>query len=102
MSPNSQKKRKEFTQRDRVKLQKRLQKYAHTEVVLDDEQHEELSQLVNAIDEKGDTVLEELLSDAESHGVKEAVTEIWQMDKRRTKEIFDSDQTDNCELQESS
>ena len=93
MSPDSQKKRKELTQRDRAKRQKRLQKYAHTEVVLDDEQHEELSQLVNAIDERGSTELEELFSD----GVKEAVSEIWQMDKRKMKESFDFDQANNSE-----
>ena len=52
MSPASQKKRKENVQQDRSRNLKLLQKYSHTEVTLDDDQHEELSALVNAIDEE--------------------------------------------------
>ena len=97
MSPSSQKKRKEYTQRDRAKHKKLLRKYLHTEVTLDDEQHEELSQLVNAIDENGSADLDELLQDADSYGMKDAVSEIWQMDKGRMKEIFDAKIFDaNC------
>ena len=96
MSPSSQKKRKEYTQRDRAKHKKLLRKYSHTEVTLDDEQHEELSQLVNAIDENGSADLDELLQDADSYGMKDAVSEIWQMDKGRMKEIFDAEQCKNC------
>lgn len=51
MSPRSQKKRKDFTQRQRARDKKKLQKYAHTELTLDDEQHDELSQIVEAIDD---------------------------------------------------
>ena len=97
MSPSSQKKRKENTQRDRSKL---LQKYAHTEVSLDDEQHEEISRLVNAIDEQEGGDLSNFLSDAETPEVKEAVNEIWQMDRRKMKEAFTRDQGENSELRD--
>lgn len=72
MSPASQKKRKENAQRERNKNLRLLQKYSHTELTLHDDQHEELTKLVNAIDERQDANLNQFLSDADSHGVKDA------------------------------
>lgn len=97
MSPSSQKKRKEYTQRERAKDRSRLQKYSHTELTLDDEQHDELSKLMDAIEEKGGKEIEELMQDADSHGVGDSVREIWQMDKQRVKDEFNRDQQKNCE-----
>ncbi len=94
MSPSSQKKREKNAQRNRSKI---LQKYSHTELSLDDEQHEELSRLVNAIDEQEGDDLNQLLSDVGTHGVRDAVNEIWQMDKRKMKDAFAKDQSENCE-----
>lgn len=97
MSPSSQKKRKENTQRERAKDRSRLQKYSHTELTLDDEQHDELSKLIDAIEEKGRKEVEEIMQDADSHGVGESVREIWQMDKQRMMDEFNHDQQKNCE-----
>ena len=97
MSPSSQKKRKENTQRERAKDRSRLQKYSHTELTLDDEQHDELSKLIDAIDENGGKEIEEIMQDADSHGVGDCVREIWQMDKQRVKDEFNRDQQKNCE-----
>lgn len=95
VSPSSQKKRKENTQRERAKDRKLLQKYSHTELTLDDEQQDDLSKLVDAIGEKGSEKVRSILLDADSHGVGEAVREIWQMDKMRMKDEFDEDQKKN-------
>ena len=98
MSPASQKKRKENVQQDRSRNTKLLQKYSHTEVTLDDDQHEELSALVNAIDEQEDGNLQQFLSEAASHGVKDSVEEIWKMDRRKMAESFNKDQRENRKL----
>ena len=95
MSPSSQKKRKEYTQRERSNNQK---KYYDTELTLDDEQNDELSRLMDAIEEKGSKEVEDIMQDADSHGVGDFVREIWQMDKQRMKDEFNDDQKKNCKL----
>ena len=97
MAPSSKKKRKGNTLRERAKDRIRLQKYSHAELTLDDEQHDELSQLVDAIEEKGGQEIEEIMQDADNHGVGNSVREIWDMDKQRMKDEFDQDQKKNCE-----
>ena len=97
MSPSSQKKRKENAQREQAKDRSRLQKYLHTELTLDDDQHDELSKLMDTIEEKGGKEIEEVMQDAESHGVGDSVCEIWQMDMQRVKDIFNNDQQRNSE-----
>ena len=88
MSPSSQKRRKENTQRERAKDRLQLQKFSHTELTLDDEQHDELSQLMDAIEDKGGKEVEEVLQDADMHGVGDSLREIWEMDKQRMKTII--------------
>ena len=95
MSPSSQKKRKEYTQRERSNNQK---KYYDTELTLDDEQSDELSRLMDAIEEKGSKEVKDIMQDADSHGVGDFVREIWQMDKQRMKDEFNDDQKKNCKL----
>ena len=97
MSPSSQKKRKENAQRERAKDRSRLQKYSHTELTLDDDQHDELSKLMDTIEEKGGKEIEEVMQDAKSHGVGDSVREIWQMDMQRVKDKFNNDQQKNSE-----
>ena len=97
MSPTSQKKRKENTQQERTQQIVKLQKYAHTELTLDDEQNDELTKLIATIEERGDEEVEKILKEADSSGAGEAVREIWQMDKMRMKKEFSDDQEKNCE-----
>ena len=96
MSPTSQCKRKENSQRERDKHRAQLQKYSHMEVTLDDKQHEELSKLMEAIEEHGEKDVETILQDADSHGVGSTIREIWDLDKQRMKEEFNHDQKTNC------
>lgn len=97
MSPTSQKKRKENTQQERAQHLIRLQKYSHTELTLEDDQHDELSKLMVTIKERGTEEVEEILKEADNNGVGDAVREIWQMDKMRMKKEFNDDQGKNCE-----
>ena len=97
MSPASQKKRKENTQQERAKHLIQLQKYSHTELTLDDDQHDELCKLIATIEERGTEEIEEILKEADNNGAGDAVREIWQMDKMRMKKEFDDDQEKNCE-----
>ena len=50
--------------------------------------------------QKGGKEVEEIMQDADSHGVGESVREIWQMDKQRMKDEFNHDQQKNCEQQD--
>lgn len=93
----AEKKRKENTQQERAQHLIRLQKYSHTELTLDDDQHDELSKLVATIEERGTEEVEEILKEADNNGVGDAVREIWQMDKMRMKKEFNDDQGKNCE-----
>ena len=97
MSPTSQKKRKQNTQQERAKHLIQLQKYSHTELTLDDDQHDELCKLMATIEERGTEEIEEILKEADNNGAGDAVREIWQMDKMRMKKEFDDDQGKNCE-----
>ena len=60
-----------------------------------DEQHEELSRLVTDIDDQGGDEFSQILSDAGTHGARDAVNEIWQMDSRKMREVFAKDQSEN-------
>ena len=115
MSPTSQQKRKENTQRERAKDRTQLQKYSHTELTLDDEQHDELTKLMEAIDKSGEEEVEKIMKEADRYvivirinyqflyynymyscGAGDAVREIWEMDKKKMKDDFTQDQQDNC------
>ena len=92
LSPTSQKKRRENSLRDQNKTLKHLQKYSHTELTLDDEQHNEISKLVTAINEKVSTELEALLVDIDTDEIGSSIREIWEVDTKRAKEDFKKDQ----------
>lgn len=51
------------------------------------------------IEAKEGKEVEEIMQDADSHGIGESVREIWQMDKQRMKDGFNHDQQKNCEQQ---
>ena len=78
LSPASQKKRKYNLMHERVEDKKRLRKYEHTELTLDDEQSDELSQIVQIIstESHGHTVLSQIFDEAGQR------PEIWESDIR--------------------
>ena len=84
LSPASQKKRKYNLMHERVEDRKRLQKYEHTEVTLDDDQNDELSQVVHTINAKspGCEILSQIFEEAENQGKGQIVWEIWENDLR--------------------
>ena len=94
LSPASQKKRKYNLMHERVEDKKRLRKYEHTELTLDDEQSDELSQIVQIIstESHGHTVLSQIFDEAEKQGRGQAVREIWESDIRSQ---FEKDQAKN-------
>jgi len=60
-----------------------LAKYEKTEVTLADEQHEEMSTIVNQIEERGKDELEKIFAEGDTHGVGVQVREVWITDKRQ-------------------
>lgn len=71
---------------------KSLQKYEQTEVTLDDDQNEEMSQIINVISTNSPEVLSEIFEEAESQGKVQSVRDIWQSDMRSQ---FNKDQARN-------
>ena len=92
MSPSSQAKRKQNILKERGNDKKKLAKYENTEVTLADEQHEEMSTLVNKIEEVGKAELEKIFAEGDSHGVGTQVREVWMTDKRQQLSQFKADQ----------
>ena len=99
MSPASQAKRKQNVLTERNNDKKKLTKYENTEVTLSDEQHEEMSTIVNKIEEVGKAELEKIFVEGDSHGVGTQVREVWMTDNRQQLSQFKADQEKNCELQ---
>lgn len=84
LSPTSQKKRKYNLMHEQVEDRKRLQKYEHTEVTLDDDQNDELSHVVHTINAKspGREILSQIFEKAENEGKGQIVREIWENELR--------------------
>ena len=99
LSPHSQKKRQENIRVERKKDKKLIRKYAPHEIVLDDNQDDELSELVSAIDNDGGRGLQDVFDEAQEHNAHAAVKQAWDLDVFRLKERkqFDADQQQNGE-----
>ena len=96
MSPASQSKRKQnlLTERNN---DKKLAKSENTEVTLADEQHEEMSAIINKIEEVGKDDIEKVFAEGDSHGVGKEIREVWMTDKRQQLNQFKADQARNSE-----
>ena len=92
MFPSSQAKRKQNILIERGNEKKKLAKYENTKVTLADEQHEEMSTLVNKIEEVGKAELEKIFAEGDGHGVGTQVSEVWMTDKRQQLSQFKTDQ----------
>jgi len=95
MSPFSQQKRKQRAQYERSSSKWKLNKLEESEVLLDDEQSEEMSAVMDAVQ---DDKLELLYQEGDQHGVGGLMKTIWLTDKERQKKEFDQDQAKNGEL----
>lgn len=94
LSPASQNKRKRRTQLERKNDKKQLKKYEFTDVVLDDDQHREMTQIMEKIS-KG-SFIDDLFVEGNTHGAGELMKDLWENDKRYIKQEFEKDQKDNC------
>ena len=63
MSPESQLKRKQQQRLHHDDMQRRLRKYEHTEIPLDEEQHNEMINIVDKIDEHFPSELNQLIAE---------------------------------------
>ena len=98
MSPASQLKRKQNVLMERNSDKRKLSKYQATEVTLSEEQHEEMSTVVNRIEEMSKDELEKVLAEGDAHGVGAQIREIWATDRREQSEQFSEDQARNSVL----
>lgn len=94
MSPESQKKKKQNTQLERSRDKKKLKKYEYTDIDLSDEQHEQMCEIVQKVDEHGSKELVDLLA-AGDDDTREVIQGLWENDYRSVKQEFQRDQRAN-------
>ena len=85
MSPASQLKRKSNAQSERTNLIRKVERSNETDVILNDEQHEEMCGIVDEIDEES---LEKIFLEASEHGVGSLMKDIWFTDSNRQQKDF--------------
>ena len=95
MSPASQFKRKQNVLMERNNDKLKLAKYENTEVALSEDQHEDVSAVVNKIEEVSKDCLEEIFAEGDAHSVGTKIREIWMTDRREQLEQFNQDQARN-------
>lgn len=95
MSPASQLKRRQNAQYTRKLSARKLAKYNESEVMLNEEQHTEMCNIVERTENDD---LEKLLMEGNEHGVGELMKEIWFTDKKRQTQQFANDQAANVEV----
>jgi len=97
MSPGSRLKRKRCAVMERGVDKRKLARYEPTEVTLADEQHTQMCNVMDVIDQVAVDDLECIFKEGEIHGVEEKLREVWTTDKREQKEQFQKDQAKNGE-----
>jgi len=98
MSPASQLKRKQNVLMERNSDKRKLSKYERTEVMVSEEQHEEMTAVVNRIEEISPHELEKVFGEGDAHGVGSQIREIWTTDRREQLERFSEDQARNSKF----
>ena len=94
LSPASMKKKKQNTQLERSSDKKKLKKYEYTDLILSDEQHEQMCEIMQKIDEYGSEDLADLLS-TRDEDTREVIKGLWENDKRNVQREFQRDQRAN-------
>jgi len=95
LSPASAAQRKKATQRERSADKAKLARCAELEVTLDDEQSDELTNIMNRIEEGSTDELEKIFNEADEHLVGESIRAAWQSNRQSTQKRFFKDQLIN-------
>jgi hypothetical protein len=95
MSPTSQNKRKKTAKMERDNMSRKIRKYEHTLIPLNEEQSEELCGVGETIETDGASELQLLFKEGEEHGVGQKLREVWQSDKQSDQVQFKNDQKQN-------
>ena len=88
MSPASQLKSKQNRISERNNDKIKLRKYEKTEVTLADEQHDDMCNVMNTIEEVSRDDLEKVFAEGDAHGVGDKVREVWLTDQRNQADQF--------------
>ena len=97
LSPASAAARKKATQIERSVDKAKLARHEDTELLLDDEQSEELSNVMEKIEETCPDKLQEIFQEGDTYVVGKLVRDSWELDKLNAKEKFFKDQIKNGE-----
>ena len=95
LSPASVAQRKKATQTERSADKTKLARCAELEVTLDDEQSDELTNIMNKIEEANEDELEKIFNEADEHSVGESIRAAWESNRQSTQQKFFKDQQIN-------
>ena len=90
-------KRKRCAAMERDVDKRKLARYETTEVMLADEQHTQMCNVMDVIDEVAVDDLECIFKEGEIHDVEAKLREVWTTDNREEKQKFQKDQAKNGE-----
>ena len=95
MSPTSQLQRKQNAQTERSSDKLKLAKLKTVDLDLPDEQHFDMCNVTEAIEESGKDELDRVFTEGDAHGVRDVLRNVWHTDLRKQKEQFMADQANN-------
>ena len=95
MSPASQLQRKQNAQTERSNDKLKLAKLHIVDLDLSDEQHVDMCNVTEAIEESGKDEITRVFAEGDAHGVGDVLRNVWHTDMRKQKKQFMADQANN-------
>ena len=103
LSPHSLQRRKMNIKSEQAKDKRMMKRYVPEEIILDDKQHAEMSQIYSSLDETASCELESIFMEGEHQGTQIGSTlrQVWEKDRRvrhdAAQKCFFTDQEQNSE-----
>ena len=95
MSPASQLRRKQNAQTERSNDKFKLAKLQTMDLGLSDEQHVEMCNVTEAIEESEKDELDRVFAEVDVHGIGDMLRNVWHTDLRKQKKDFMADRANN-------
>ena len=77
---------------------RKLAQYEKTEITMSEEQHTQMCDVMDVVDQVAVDNLQHIFEEGETHGVGNKLKEIWTMDKRQQLESYQKDQAKNGKI----
>lgn len=95
LSPKSLKKKRQNINYERTNDKRLLKKYGDVDVTLNEDQHYQMCDIIEQINNTGSKSLDDIFVEGDKHGVRPALQAIWKNDQQNIKKEFHNDQRQN-------